>query len=1783
MYKKQIRGFTKIMPLSFVGVLFLFMAISFNTTPVYAASLFSVVQTGPITVGDTSVDLEIEYTVDTSQQTWADGDIFSLILSDNFQYWVNKTFTVEYDTDTINDGIGETSITSGVNSGQYQASGDLDIKWSSAWGAVVDGQSTIRVLITDSSIPPQYEDATSIVSFEGWTADVGDTNLNDSPGQATFDVDSADAVMSLTFDGYPIVGSTFSGQLNVTIPVPLQIGDTITFDAPANVTVSGISYDLSNVGTSGLGRFTCSPSGQTITCTVITGAVNAGAGHLVMQGFSASSSTTGQVLSNGIIYDSSASANTATDITAGSVQDTVDPGPATINGGTNEYSHVRASDNYSIVLTVPSSGITAVETSPTFTIPAGFTAPHIDGGDTPPTSSAEVSLDGEWYVEASGGSCVVDPPNGAGSTAASGQVITVDVTADCSSGDTITLTYQGYPPNSSGTVYDLDVSINGTLIDVPPTITLHDQWPVEHHSATYPNLNSLIGIAGIGGSNVVVNGFRLISDSGSLGNYINFNQLRIKVEGNGGLVDAEVTNLRVIHDLDDDGVADAGELLSPIVSVSNPTFLGSGVNDVVVDIDIEETTQEQFLIVVDIASSIADGDTLVIYVDGYESHVTGGDLSVYVDAIRDSSLLLTATNPPPSVVNTYSVDTDGDGDIDAIDVEFNQAIDDSSVVLSEIEFDHDMTNDGIGEEVPSGGSTSVSYPALDTDVDDEFYRFTLTTGIPGTEKVYMHVIGTSLVNANSVAIVTSNNVGTSNDRAEPVYVSSETLDNDNDGTVDYVKIVYSEDILDTSVSASDYEIGIADTTAGNLIESLTSLTPSSGNEIDVADDNSIYIGVTSGGENILSNKTDYTFNVEQVGAVSDISSNALASFIPNTSSDKAVPQIISATYLDTDGDVQVETIRTTWSENVTMSGSTSVDWTVVGGDINAVFSLANDDVSPGTTLDVLVNADSGETGSLTALSLVYDNDDINDSIVDANSNLAGTSSTVTITDSAPPIIVDVKIEDVAHDGLVDKIIFTWSENIDTDDGVAPVAGDMPTTILSDGLTASYATATISDPSGISNIVTVTGITGQVTENTAIGSTSISGDLSTFWEDVALTPNSADITFATGNESVTDLATPVVVSNTLDYNDDASELVVTFSEVVVAASTVFTSFHINDITGVDDVTISQATTSGDGDTLVFPLTEAERVSALAISPVVLDVDTGAVTDIAVGLTLVGDDNNATIETSDTNLPTITQWGINFDTNELSLTFSETVDASTLDSTAITLQNAITSTASTYTLTGGITSSTDGLTIIINLSAADVIAIKNNSAILTSLSNSFLVATSMLIDDMSINDIAVIADGSALQATTFVGDGSVPAPAPAPVPAPVVSSGGGGGGGGSGGGGATTSYTSNTKTSNRAVNINTITGHSTYSSPIDIKDANITIDVDANTATAELTSEGGTLTLRPNKLSTISLFIPKGTTVSASADWNGKIVPPLIKSLSLLNTDGEVIKGSDDMLKRSEVKVIIELGSNVPLSFNNEVEIRVPIDLPDGSVIDIYTMNGTENWEYHGQGVVLDGILTFKTDHFSLYAFAPTGEIETLHTSAEEQSGYFTDTAGHWAESYIDRIAELGIVQGKSNGIYAPNDNITRAELLKIAINTFGYEVPAEIFENPVSDVDVNDWYAPYVKAAFDNNIIYGFENGLNPNSRATRALSSTILTKAAGYTDVDQNFADNYLSHSNWTYAAFTDVLIDEWFAPYIAYLSDTGVVSGYGDGTFGPNDSITRAEVAKIVIELLELNTINEI
>lgn len=168
----------------------------------------------------------------------------------------------------------------------------------------------------------------------------------------------------------------------------------------------------------------------------------------------------------------------------------------------------------------------------------------------------------------------------------------------------------------------------------------------------------------------------------------------------------------------------------------------------------------------------------------------------------------------------------------------------------------------------------------------------------------------------------------------------------------------------------------------------------------------------------------------------------------------------------------------------------------------------------------------------------------------------------------------------------------------------------------------------------------------------------------------------------------------------------------------------------------------------------------------------------------------------------------------------------------------------------------------------------------------------------------------------------------------------------------------------------------------------------------------------------------------------------------------------------------------------------------------------------------------------------------------------------DTAS-WASEYIVYLSEKNIVGGKGNGIFAPNDNITREEFTKMIILAFAPESEPEKIS--FSDVSEKDWYYDYVSKAYSKGIITGYDNGsFGVGENITREDMAVIAFRASG-------------KKANGDEIRFDDSdLISDYAVEAVTELSNLGVIAGNGD-SFMPKSPATRAQAAKIICLLMQM------
>lgn len=211
--------------------------------------------------------------------------------------------------------------------------------------------------------------------------------------------------------------------------------------------------------------------------------------------------------------------------------------------------------------------------------------------------------------------------------------------------------------------------------------------------------------------------------------------------------------------------------------------------------------------------------------------------------------------------------------------------------------------------------------------------------------------------------------------------------------------------------------------------------------------------------------------------------------------------------------------------------------------------------------------------------------------------------------------------------------------------------------------------------------------------------------------------------------------------------------------------------------------------------------------------------------------------------------------------------------------------------------------------------------------------------------------------------------------------------------------------------------------------------------------------------------------------------------------------------------------------------------------------------------------------------------------------------FTDINGHWAEDYITGFK--GMLKGDGKGHFNPDDKVTRAEFLRMIMETANIAGHA-YRENECLDAMNSDWYCYYLQGALDKDLIPESMIKDCKAEKVTKTLAEAKDDKAAVTADVNVytgkfngseaidreemaamamnclsyalKNADSALEVKTDSAAEFTDKdEIDEAYKNSVDAAVSYGIIKGMDDGTFAPKANLTRAQATVIITKLADM------
>ncbi|WP_375104231.1 S-layer homology domain-containing protein [Paenibacillus sp. RS8] len=258
----------------------------------------------------------------------------------------------------------------------------------------------------------------------------------------------------------------------------------------------------------------------------------------------------------------------------------------------------------------------------------------------------------------------------------------------------------------------------------------------------------------------------------------------------------------------------------------------------------------------------------------------------------------------------------------------------------------------------------------------------------------------------------------------------------------------------------------------------------------------------------------------------------------------------------------------------------------------------------------------------------------------------------------------------------------------------------------------------------------------------------------------------------------------------------------------------------------------------------------------------------------------------------------------------------------------------------------------------------------------------------------------------------------------------------------------------------------------------------------------------------------------------------------------------------------VSAVLELTSDKIGMLNKPVELSLNYDagqITPGHKAAIYYYNEQLNkWVYVGGSIQSDGTITASVNQFAKYA--------VFNYKAPSP----TDLNNHWSTEFTDRLIGMGIMKGYEDHTFRPNEDVTRAQFASMIVRALGLQTTGSTvkFEDQSA---IPAWAAGDVAAAVDAGILRGYDvNGkkfFEPSEKITRAEMSVMLANALKVnahkqTDNEGNFVDL--------------ASIPQWAQSSVQAGVEAGILGGFEDHAFRPENNATRAEAATTLYKLLE-------
>ena len=309
---------------------------------------------------------------------------------------------------------------------------------------------------------------------------------------------------------------------------------------------------------------------------------------------------------------------------------------------------------------------------------------------------------------------------------------------------------------------------------------------------------------------------------------------------------------------------------------------------------------------------------------------------------------------------------------------------------------------------------------------------------------------------------------------------------------------------------------------------------------------------------------------------------------------------------------------------------------------------------------------------------------------------------------------------------------------------------------------------------------------------------------------------------------------------------------------------------------------------------------------------------------------------------------------------------------------------------------------------------------------------------------------------------------------------------------------------------------------------------------------------------------------------------------ISAFATLTTDGELVAGGGNYLYSNGDSDFDGTANNADKSNQKLLFVQ-----GSGNNVDVYTFNGTK-WDQAVYKTYKNTLSVVAEDEkselcytFKLTYNQPNTEAEMKSFSIGNSKGVIdgknitvvvpygsdlmglipTFTTSEYATVTLDSAAKEEVISGKTalNFNQVVRLKVTSEDTKKVTPYTVTVKV-SEAF----SDVPSSAWYYNNVMQAAANGIVSGYPDGtFKPGNSVTRRDFAIMLTQMLG------------VSNDGTAVSPFIDV-DDDYGVVSIAYCKAHNIISGYDDGTFKPDATITRQEAASMIVKAMGVSKASE-